>query len=385
MADVLRLIDSRVPRLDSENISSLAAAGRVLASPVRSAVNVPNFAKSAMDGFALRSDDAGLRRVVGESWPGRAFTGEVQSGEAVRITTGAAIPAGADSVVPLELAQESAGVVHLVAEAVRGKHIVIVGEDVAAGADALPAGRLLRPQDLGLLAAIGVVSVEVVNRPRVAIIATGNELLPPGSVPVGTEVVDSNSPMLEALITRDGGLAVAMGRVPDDRIALRDEIRESDADVVLISGGSSVGSEDHTAAAVAGLGELAVHGIAMKPGAPAGVGFLGNQVVFLLPGNPGACLAAYDLFAGRTIRILGGRNREMPYRIASAVLTTEVASRIGCTDVVRVKLVAGRATPIAGGPARLGSAVEADGFLLVPHDVENLSAGETVQVFEFDA
>jgi molybdopterin molybdotransferase len=383
--DVLRLIDSRVRTLGSERISSLAAAGRVLAATVRSPVNVPGFAKSAMDGFALRSDDEGMRRIVGESFPGRPFTGALRSGEAVRITTGAAIPLGADCVVPLEHAQESAGIVQLQHEAVRGKHIVRIGEDVAADAEVLPAGRCLRPQDIGLLAAIGVASVDVVRQPRVAILATGNELLPPGSAPVGTQIVDSNSPMLAALIARDGAVHATTRYVPDDRPVLQDAIRGCDADVLLITGGSSVGPEDHAAAAVAELGELAVHGIAMKPGAPAGVGFMGSRIAFLLPGNPGACLAVYDLFASRAIRILGGRSREMPYRCTIAILTTEIASRIGHTDMVRVKLDANHATPISGGPARLGSAVDADGFLLVPHDLEKLSGGETVRVFLFDA
>jgi molybdopterin molybdotransferase len=385
VADVLRLIDDRVHTLDAERIASLEAAGRMLAARVVSPVNVPSFAKSAMDGFAIRSSDSGTRRIIGASMPGRTFASEVQNEDAVRITTGAPIPPGADCVVPLELADETDGEVQLRIEPVPGKHVIRIGEDVAAGTDVLAAGRVLRPQDIGLLAAIGVSSVEVVKRPRVAILANGNELLPPGSTPSGSQIVDSNSPMLAALIARDGGTLSSIQYVPDDRSVLRKAIQACDADLLLISGGSSAGSEDHAAAAVAELGELAVHGVAMKPGAPAGVGFIGSRIAFLLPGNPGACLAAYDLFAGRAMRILGGREHECPYPRIEATLATDIESRRGRMDVVMVKLYEGRATPIAGGPSRTNGAVEADGFILVPPEVETLTAGTAVAVFHFNS
>lgn len=385
VADVLRLIDDRVHTLGPEPIAPLEAAGRVLAARVVSAVNVPGFAKSAMDGFALRSSDSGRRRVIGASMPGRPFPGEVHPGEAVRITTGAPIPNGADCVVPLELADETDGEVHARIGPVPGKHVIRIGEDVATGTEVLAAGRALRPQDIGLLAAIGVSSVEVVKRPRVAILANGNELLPPGSTPSGSQIVDSNSPMLSALIARDGGTLASIQYVPDDRAALREAIRACDADVLLISGGSSVGSEDHAASAVAELGELAIHGIAMKPGAPAGLGFIGHRIAFLLPGNPGACLAAYDLLAGRAVRLLGGRDREWPYPRIEATLATDIESRSGRTDVVMVKLSDDRATPIAGGPSRTNGAVEADGFILVPPEVGRLPVGTAVAVFHFNS
>lgn len=387
VADVLRLIDESVRPLGAERIPCANAADRILVERVLSPVDVPGFAKAAMDGFAVRSGSARLLRVAGNSLPNRSYNGDLPSNSAIRITTGAPIPTGTDCVIPLELADETDGGVRLHVEAVAGKHVIRIGEDVTKGAEVLSSGRELRPQDLGLLAAIGVREVNVVRRPRVAIIVTGNELLPPGSMPTGTQIVDSNSPMLAALIARDGDELISTRYVFDELPALRDAIRNADADVLLISGGSSVGPEDYGAAVVAELGKLAVHGIAMKPGAPAGIGFLRDPdcIAFLLPGNPVSCLFAYDLFAGRAIRILGGRNPDMPYGRITARLASGIASVAGRLDYVRIKLKDGIANPIAAGASRLSSTVEADGFILVPHERDSLAAGEEVEVRLYDS
>ena len=191
--------------------------------------------------------------------------------------TGAPVPAGADAVLPAEAAEERDGRV-LVREPVSpGRHVGRVGEDVARGREILAAGRRLRPQDVGLLASIGVGSASVVRRPRVAVLVTGNELLPPGSAPEGYRIADSNSPMLAALVARDGGECQPVRYLEDRYEAVRDAISQADADVVLVSGGSSVGREDHAPRAVAELGELAVHGVALRPASPTGVGFLPHR------------------------------------------------------------------------------------------------------------
>jgi len=387
VADILRLIDMRTAPLGAERVPSVNAAGRVLAENIVSPVDVPGFARAAMDGFAVRAADNAPLRVVGTALPGQPFAGTLQPGCAVRIMTGAPIPAGADAIVRAEQATELNGEVRFEPEAIPGKHIVRVGEDVAKGSEVLAPGRRLRPQDLGLLAAIGVASVGVLKQPRVAILVTGDELLSPGSVPSGTRIVDSNSPMLAALIARDGGIVLGIRYVADRFEAVREAIRTANADVILVSGGSSVGQEDHAPRAVAELGELAVHGIAMKPGAPAGVGFLRDpdRVAFLLPGNPVSCLCAYDLFAGRAVRLLGGRSGEMPYRTVLLPLAAPLASAVGRVDYVRVRIVDGRVEPIAAGASNLGSTVAADGFVLVPAERETLPAGEPVEVHLYDA
>jgi molybdopterin molybdotransferase len=384
VADVLVLIDQRVAALPPEVVPVTAAAGRVLAAPVVSAVNVPAFPRCMMDGYAVRTADTDPRRVVGVALPGRPFAGVVGAAECVRVTTGAALPAGADAVLMAELAEAAGDVVTARATLTAGKHVGRVGEDVTAGREILGAGRVLRPQDVGLLASIGADTVAVVRQPRVAILVTGNELLPPGAAPVEGRTIDSNSPMLAALVARDGGLCEATRYLPDDFDALRAALRESDADVILVSGGTSVGTEDHAPRAVAAVGELAVHGIAVKPAGPAGVGFVGGNVVFLLPGNPVSCLCAYDLFASRAVRRLGGRSVGLPYRSLRLPLADAVASAVGRVDYLRVKVEAGTAVPLAGGASNLSGAVIADGFALVPAERGKLAAGEVIEVWLYD-
>jgi len=382
--DVLRLLDARTASLGSESISSAEAMGRVLAESVTSPVDVPGFDKSAMDGYAVNG--RGSLEVVGASLPAKPFLGRLEPGQAVSIMTGAQVPLGAVCVIPAEVANEVAGRVTLQVEPAPGRHVIRTGEDVARGAVVLEAGRTLRPADVGLLAAIGAARVNVVKRPRVAMIVTGDELLPPGSAPHGTFVVDSNSPMLAALIVRDGGVPLPVQYVKDNFDRVRDAIRTAAADVVLISGGTSVGQEDHAPRAIATLGELAVHGIAIKPAAPAGIGFLKDpdRLAFLMPGNPVSCLCAYDVLAGRAIRALGGRSREMPYRTTRVPLGTEVRSAPGRVDYLRVKLERGRALVLPGGSSRLGLTATADGFLLISPECERLDVGDEVEMFQFE-
>jgi molybdopterin molybdotransferase len=299
--------------------------------------------------------------------------------------TGAPLPQGADAVVPVELAQEKAGVLWVAAALAPWRHVGRRGEDIEPGRTVLPAGRRLRPQDLGLLASLGVGRVQVVRRPRVDLLITGDELLPPGSKPEGYRIVDSNSPMLRALVERDGGQPRVAPLIPDRRETIREALRDSMADVVLLSGGSSVGQEDHAPLVLAELGELLVHGVALRPASPAGIGFLAGRPVFLLPGNPVACLCAYDLFAGRTVRTLGGRAPELPYRSVQLPLAARVSSAVGRVDYVRVRVHEGRAEPLAvTGAALLSTTTVADGFVLVPSESEGLPAGGMVTVYLYD-
>ena len=348
-----------------------------------------------MDGFAVRGEDTfGADTynplpltVIGTAMPAKPFDGTVGPGEAVRIMTGAPLPVGANAVLMAEVVQpEPSGRRMLAREAVTpGRHVGRAGEDVAKGSEVLPSGRRLRPQDVGLLASIGNSGVPVVRRPQVAILVTGNELMPPGDVPEGHRIVDSNSPMLAALVARDGGESLSVRHLPDDYTAIRDAIRETNADVILVSGGSSVGAEDHAPRAVAELGELAVHGIALRPASPTGIGFLSRGIVFLLPGNPVSCLCAYDLFAGRVVRRLGGHSAEMPYRKVSMPLAAKIVSAVGRVDYVRVKIENGLATPIAvSGASILSTTVNADGFALVDRDREGHAPGDVVEVWLYD-
>ena len=392
VADAIDWLDSQLARLAEETVPLGEAAGRVLAWDVTSGVDVPRFARSMMDGFALQSSDtmgaSAYNRlaldVVGRSMPGHPWQGTVGPRQAVQIMTGAPLPDGADAVLPAEQVQSEGSRILAQGEVSPGKHVGRVGEDIATGATVLGAGRVLRPQDVGVLASIGASQVVVVRRPRVRIAVTGNELLPAGSQPEGSKIVDSNGPMLSALVARDGGSAINPGIVPDEPVAILEAIR-TEADVVLVSGGSSVGQEDHAPMLVAEHGELAIHGIAMRPSSPTGMGLLDGRLVFLLPGNPVSCLCAYDFFAGRAIRVLGGRSRDWPYRSVTAPLARKIVSTVGRLEYVRVRLVEGRADPLAiGGASVLSSTTRADGFVIAPPDSEGQPPGAEVEVFLYD-
>lgn len=395
VADVLAAIDRRVGALGVEPIPLVEATGRVLAEAAVAAVSVPAFARAAMDGYALRGEETfgsdpyspSPFRVVGESRSGRPFAGVVGPGEAVRIATGAPLPTGADAVVKVESTREDGPTVLVFESSPPARHVGQVGEDIAAGATVLHAGRVLRPQDLGVLSALGRPVVPVVRRPRVAVLVTGEELLPAGSEAHGCHIPDMNSVMVAALVRRDGGLPRIAGPLADDRATLRAALEEAIAgsDAVLVSGGSSTGPEDHAPSLVAELGELTAHGVALRPASPAGIGFVGPVPVVLLPGNPVSCLCAYDFFGGRIVRRLGGRPPEWPYRPVERQLAAKLVSALGRTDYARARVVDGRVEPLAiSGAAILSGTTRADSFVIVPPDREGYPAGATVTVWLYD-
>jgi molybdopterin molybdotransferase len=379
--------------LPAEDVPLLACAGRVLAEKVVSEVDVPGFDRSAMDGYAVRGEstfgaspyDPISLALQGQALPGAPFSGELAPGSAVRVMTGAPIPSGADAVVKAEVCSERDGRVEMTEAVAPRKNVGAVGEDIAAGTPVLPAGRVLRPQDAGLLASIGVATVRCVRRPRVSLIVTGDELLPAGSRPHGPHIVDSNSVVLRALVTRDGGELLPFAILPDRPEAIREALADPSADVLLVSGGSSVGSEDHAPRLVAELGSLDFHGVSMRPSSPAGVGRIGPRLVFLLPGNPVSCLCAYEFFAGPTLRGLGGRSRAWPHRRVRLPLARKIASAVGRTDYVRVAIEAGRVVPIAtSGASILSSTVRASGAVIVPRELEGMAEGANVEVLLYD-
>jgi molybdopterin molybdotransferase len=296
--------------------------------------------------------------------------------------TGAPIPAGADAVVPAEYARESGQHVEITLAVAPGKHVGRRGEDIQAGAAALAAGRCLRPQDLGLIASLGVARVAVVRRPRVRLVVTGNEIVSPGEPKDLYQIYDANSAMLRGLVARDGGVLEAHRKLGDDAASIRDAMTAPGADVILISGGSSVGSEDHSPRLLAEAGELAIHGVAMRPSSPAGVGRIGDALVFLLPGNPVSCLCAYDFFAGRAVRLRGGRPPDWPHATRPGILARKIASASGRVDYCRVRFQDDRVEPLAlSGASILSSTTRADGFVIVPSESEGYAPGTAVTVY----
>lgn len=394
---VLDMLKNRISRLESETIGIPTAYQRILAADVISEINVPGFRRAAMDGYAINAEESfGASdynplefEIIGEAFPGRPASVVLSTGSAVRIMTGAPVPDSANAVIPAEFTSTfevaSRKMMRIVDAIAPEKNVGKIGEDIAVGTKVLNQGRCLRPQDLGVLASIGASPVSVVRQPRVHIFVTGDELLPCGEKPTGHQIVDSNSVMLKALLERDGGLCTGITMLQDNRAVIVDALAAATDHVLLISGGSSVGLEDHTPGIVRELGELTVHGMALRPASPTGIGFFGSRPVFLLPGNPVSSLCAYDLFAGPTIRVLGGRAWTSGYRNVHKPLAKKIASEIGRWDYVRVQIQNGRVMPLAiSGASILSSTTRADGYVLIPGDLEGFPPDTMVEVFLYD-
>ncbi|MHC4938286.1 MAG: molybdopterin molybdotransferase MoeA [Planctomycetota bacterium] len=389
--EAIRLIDQRVKPLTAETIELMSAGGRVLARELASPVDVPAFRRAAMDGYAViaeetfgaTTNDPRPFSVTGESMPARPAGVALKPGCCVRIMTGAPVPDGADAVVPVEFTEREGDTVKVREPVTPGKHVGLPGEDIAKGTLLFRGGRKLKPQDLGVLSSIGVGRLMAIKQPKVGLIVTGNELLPPGSQPDGFRIVDANTPMLKALVARDGGTLLAGPILEDDRDLLKEalEVCANETDVILVSGGSSVGVEDHAPELLREMGELPIHGMALRPASPAGIGFLNEKPVFLLPGNPVSCLCAYDFFAGRAIRIRAGLHRDWPHVRVRMPLARKISSVLGRTDYARVRIEEGKVVPLAiRGASILSSTTRAHGFVLIPRDAEGFAEGEAVEV-----
>jgi molybdopterin molybdotransferase len=305
--------------LDSEIIDLDAAHGRILAADVAARLTQPPFAASAMDGYAVRfADLPGPWRVIGESAAGRGFAGTVETGTAVRIFTGAPLPPCADTIVVQEEIVRDGEIATLTGEGPphSGAHIRAAGQDFAAGAPLLRVGERLTPPHLGLLAAAGHATVAVVRRPRICLIATGDELVQPGATPGPDQIVSSNPVMLAALFTAAGAVVTDPGIIPDRREALAAALQSADADIIITIGGASVGDHDLVVPVLRDLGaEIDFWKIAMRPGKPMLAGRLGPARVIGLPGNPVSAYVCALLFVVPLIARLGGREAALPEQL----------------------------------------------------------------------
>lgn len=309
------------PVAESRLIGLAEADGRVLARPLDAPVPLPRFANAAVDGYALRHADLSDDAVTDLPVLGRVAAGQpaapLRQAGAIRIFTGAPVPEGADTLVMQEEVRREAERVLIPPGQRLGAHIRPAGEDVAIGARVLEAGHRLRPQDIGLLAALGLSGVEVLRRPRVALFSTGDELAEPGGTLGPAAIHDANRAMLRALLLRAGAEPVDLGILRDDRASLSARLAQAagDCDLVLTSGGVSVGEEDHVKAVVAALGALDLWRIAIKPGKPVAVGRIGPTPFLGLPGNPVAVFVTFAFLARPLLARLAGAEFHSPQRL----------------------------------------------------------------------
>ncbi|HEX9775328.1 MAG TPA: gephyrin-like molybdotransferase Glp [Actinomycetota bacterium] len=355
------------------------ACGLVLAEPVVAAIDVPGFASSAMDGYAVRSGDTpGTLRVVDDVPAGTEPRARVEPGTAARIMTGGPIPAGADAVVPWEDTVAGAGAVEVVVGARSGHHVRPRGEDVRAGSTVIDAGTQLRPVHLGVCASLGLREVPVHPRPRVAILSSGEEVIEAGRPLAGAQVYDANRTLLAAMCEAAGATVVAADLIGDDPGALRDWLttQAARADAIVTTGGASVGEHDWMRAVLEEHGALELWRVAIKPGKPVMLGRIGRTPVLGLPGNPGSAFTGTHVFVQPAIRIMSGRSPE-PASVR-ARLTAPVANR-SRTLFCRVRLDGDRATPMpAQSSVVLSNLIDADGYAIVPPG--GLDAGAEVTV-----
>ena len=384
----------RLAPLGEELVPLGEALDRVLARDVVAEIDVPGFDRANVDGFAVRAADTygasvGLPSyldVAGEVHMGRPPEVVVRPGTAVAIATGAPLPPGADAVVKVENTQSATPeLLEILRPATPGEGMVRADEDAAAGAELVPAARPLRPHDLGMLAAAGLVEVPVCARPRVTIVSTGDELVPPDSpsLTIG-QVRDATAPALAALVREAGGDPSFAGIVPDDREALAATLSAAlpESDVLVVSAGSSVGARDETAAAIASLGEPGIwcHGLAFRPGKPTLLADCGGVPVIGLPGNPRSALVVFRLIGTPIVRTVGGCTDPPPEPTVRARLERDLPSAAGRLDVVQVRLEDGEAVPLFGSSSLLSILTAADGYVVVPEAATGLAAGSEVEV-----
>lgn len=396
--DTRRLLARPVPTLETERVPLAVAVGRVLAEDLPSPIELPEFPRAVVDGFAVRAADTfgasfgspAYFRVAGEILMGRAAEGTVHAGEAHRIPTGGMLPAGADAVVMVEYTELAGEDLLEVTRAVApGEGLVRAGDDLRRGDLVLRRGRRLRPQDVGAAAGVGITEIPVYRRARVAVIPTGDEIVAPGEVPRPGQVRDINTAALCAAISAAGGEPVPFPIVSDDPEALRRTVQEAlaDTDLLLMAGGSSVGTRDWTLDVLEALpgAELLVHGVSIRPGKPVIVVALEERLLIGLPGNPVSALVVFEQFVRPYLRRLSGEARILPDQPrVYARLARSYRSDAGKEDYVRVRLVSGpeglSAEPLLARSVLMMSLVEADGVVVVPTHVEGLEAGETVEV-----
>lgn len=376
--------------------------GRILSKDIAATENLPPHPRSTMDGFAVKSDDTFgasesmpcYLRITGEVLMGQMPAGELRAGDCFKVPTGGMIPEGADSVVMLEhTVPVDDTMIEVVKSVGSGTNIIRKGEDIAKGNTALQKGHKLRPQDIGLLAGLGLESVSVSSRIRVGILSTGDEIIPHTQVPAPGQIRNINSLAIGSQVKELGGIVTDYGIVSDEKNIFLQEIKKAVAenDMVLFSGGSSVGVRDLGEQIVEELGPpgILVHGVKLKPGKPILIGMSGDTPVFGLPGHPVSAMVCFDFFVRPALAQLQGQStlQSSVRPKVTASLTRNMNSAPGRLDVIRVKLKQHNngylAEPVMGKSGSISTLSRADGFFLIDEDSQGVTENSAVEVYIF--
>ncbi len=390
-----KIVLSKVKELGSEKVNIENAFGRILYRDIVAERDMPPFDRAAMDGYAVRAEDTFgasptnpiYLRVVGEVNIGNVSEITVGEKEAVKIMTGAPMPKGANAVVMFEHVNEIGEEIEVLKAVTPGKNVSLRGEDFKKGETILRKGRMLKPQDIAVLASLGYREVEVYKRPRVGIISTGDELLNPGEPLKEGKIYDVNGFSLLVLSKINGALAERIGIVRDNYDEIKTAIIDSlkKYDVVIVSGATSVGKKDYIPIIAKEFGEILFHGVAMRPGEPTGCAHINGKLLFMLPGYPVASIVAFENFVKPVLQKMQGYACE-EYPKVNLKLKRKIAGTLGRRDFVRVRITEdGMVEPIrVSGSGIITSLVKADGIVVVPENREGYEEGDYVEVRLFE-
>jgi molybdenum cofactor synthesis domain-containing protein len=386
---ILALHGEPVTRI--ERVSLDEAAGRVLARDLVASRDVPPFARAMMDGVAVRAADTGAATaerpvalsLVGDVYTGHSASVEVGPGQCAGIATGAPLPPGADAVVMVEDTSREGDRVTVCRAATPRQHVGRAGSDLVAGEMAATAGTLLSPARIGVAAALGLDALDVYARPRVAILSTGDEIVAPGGRPGPAQIFDSNTAALSAAVRLHGGEPVVAPRTGDDRLALAHAFsRCLDEDLILFSGGTSVGERDYLLDVIAEAGTIHFEGLRLKPGKPTVFATVSGRPVFGMPGNPVSCLTNAYLLVAPLLRRMA-HLPAAPERSVVARLSSGVESPAARHQIYPVRVEHGEAVPVFKGSGEITSLAHADGYFEIPEGVEAVEAATAVLVTLF--
>jgi molybdenum cofactor synthesis domain-containing protein len=390
--EALAIIEGNIGRVDRiEEVPIEDASGRVLAEDVAAAFSVPPFARSAMDGYAVRAEDTygsssfnpNRLKLIGVQHAGELFEGTVGKGECVQVATGSPVPEGSDSVVMVEFTKLDGDYVEIEKPAYPSANTSSVGEDIMKGDTVIEAGEILTPAKVGALAALNRETVRVYGNPRVAVFSTGSEIKPLGSDLSASQVYDVNSYTLTSIISVNGCEPVMKGIVPDDREIIKASILDAAShDLGVFSGGSSVGVRDLFGEVVEELGEVLFHGLQVKPGKPTLFGIVKGTPIFGMPGYPTSCLSNAYIFLTPALRAMAGLPPEQP-RLIVARMSTRFVSSSGREQFLTVRVRDGVAFPAFKKSGAITSMSHADGYIILPVNLDVIEEGSEVEVTLF--
>lgn len=380
---------------DVKEVDLLSSLGYVSAEEIKATMNIPPFDRAAMDGYAALSEDIRgaspnnpiILKVIGRIEVGEISQTTLKSGEAVEISTGAKIPEGADVVIPYEEARKANEYIEVYKTLPKWKNISRKGEDLRKGETVLPKNQMIRAWDIGVIASLNITKVKVYRKPRIGILSTGGELIELGSKIETGKIVNSTKWMLAALTIESGGEFVDLGTTQDDIYEISDKIENAieNLDIIITTGGTSVGKKDYTIKAIEKIGAKKIfHGVSIKPGKPTGVAAYKGKPIVMLSGFPVAALIGFEVFVKPIIEIISGNKYTPPPKI-KARISRRVASTPGFRDFLRVKVIKKDgeyyAEPLKlTGSGILSTVTKANGIIIIPEEVEGLEENEEVEV-----